>query len=139
LRTRGILSGFLEKNSEQNRVYISKDYRAFSKKIETKYMVLAEKQDCSLLAIELLTGRTHQIRAHLASIGHPIIGDSKYGKNSQNKKFGYKWQALCSYKLIFDFKTSSGILDYLNGCKFKLEKIPFWSDFSGLDLGLFES
>ena len=66
------------------------------------------------MEIVLHTGKTHQIRAHLAFHGFPIIGDGKYGDNKINKSFDKKYQELYSYKLVFRFKGNNGILDYLN-------------------------
>ena len=79
-----------------------------------------DKKNYSLLDVELHTGKTHQIRAHLAHIGLPIIGDGKYGINEINKRFGYNAQQLSSYILKFNFKTDSGILNYLKGKEIKL-------------------
>lgn len=128
-----ILKGFLEKNNKLNKVYIKKDNfkTDSSKTILTKYNTIESGKNFSLTEVELLTGRTHQIRAHLASIGHPILGDGKYGKNSINREFGYKYQALCSYKLKFEFKESAGILNYLNNKELQIpiEKIWFVKDF----------
>lgn len=128
-----VLKGVLEKNCDLNKVYVknSNTRNNFSKTILTKYKSLETGKDFSLLEVELLTGRTHQIRAHLSSIGHPLLGDGKYGKNSVNRKLGYKYQALCSYKLKFDFKSDTGILNYLNKKQFIIpeEKIWFIKDF----------
>ncbi|WP_228725230.1 RluA family pseudouridine synthase [Caproicibacter fermentans] len=77
----------------------------------------------------MLTGRTHQIRAHLASIGHPLAGDGKYGTNARNKASGFPYQALYSYKLKFRFESDSGILEYLNGREIEAKNIWFLKEF----------
>ena len=125
-RKQATLTDYLEKNEKQNRVYVSSKSSPNSKTIKTKYKVLDEFKNMSLVEVELLTGRTHQIRAHMAYIGHPLVGDGKYGTNKQNKNTSLKWQALCSYKLEFDFKTDGGVLEYLNGKAFEINDIWFW-------------
>ncbi|MBE6730632.1 MAG: RluA family pseudouridine synthase [Ruminococcaceae bacterium] len=121
-----VLTGYLEKNESQNRVYISDKKKEGSKTIITKYNVIKTSSRYSLLEVELLTGRTHQIRAHLASIGHPLAGDGKYGTNKENKKTGFPYQALYSYRLQFEFKTDGGILNYLDGKEFSVNPDNIW-------------
>lgn len=118
------LKGYLVKDRDNNIVKIYKDGAGLkdAKSIITKYKVLSEKNNLSLLEVELITGRTHQIRAHLASVGHPLLGDGKYGINREDKKFGYKYQALYSYSLCFDIKDKSNSLYYLNGKCFLADK-----------------
>ncbi len=125
-KERGLIEGFLEKNEKQNKVYISEKGNDKTKAIATKYRVLGYKNGLSLVEVELLTGRTHQIRASFSYLGHPLLGDGKYGTNAQNKDFGgYKKQFLYSYKLTFDFTSDAGILNYLNDKSFEVEDVWF--------------
>ena len=119
-----VLEDYLFKDNKKSQVYISNSYKKGYQKIITIYKVLEERKDnTSLLDVEIKTGKTHQIRAHLAYIGYPIIGDGKYGKNEINKKFHKKYQCLKSNELKFNFTTPSGILDYLNGKSIKIQDI----------------
>ncbi len=115
------LEAYLFKDNKKAQVYISDIPKKGYQKIITSYKVLEKRKDnTSILDVEIETGKTHQIRAHLAHIGNPIIGDGKYGKNSINKEFHRKNQMLCSYVLKFNFLSENGILDYLNSKEIKL-------------------
>ena len=107
------LKDYLFKDSKKSMVYISDTKKSGYSEIITKYKTISTNKETSLLEIELVTGKTHQIRAHLAFKGHPIIGDGKYGNNEINKKYKKKFQELTAFKLIFSFKSDAGILNYL--------------------------
>ena len=127
------IKGFLLKDEKTNTVKVfDKNPPRGAKEIITKYKVVAKNKDTALLEVELLTGRTHQIRAHMSHIGHPLLGDGKYGINREDKTKGYKYQALYSYKLRFSFnKSEPTVLDYLDGKEFKIPKseIYFTADY----------
>lgn len=122
------LEAYHIKNTRLNKVFIFDEPQEGARKIQTRYRVLKTKNNLSLVEVELLTGRTHQIRAHFAHIGHPLAGDTKYGTNAQNAGLPYKHQALYSYKLKFTFQTPSH-LDYLKGKEFTVPHVPFAEQF----------
>lgn len=124
-----ILNAFLFKDTKKSIVYVSDNPKKGYLNIVTEYNVISsdKKDNTSILEVILHTGRTHQIRAHLAHIGFPIIGDGKYGINEVNKKFNCKTQNLVSYLLKFNFSTDSGILNYLNSKEIKIDLPKFSS------------
>ncbi len=130
-RDSGLLEGYLLKDEKKNTVKILKTPCEGAKEVRTKYKVLGRDLDkqLSLVEVELVTGRTHQIRAHFASIGHPLLGDGKYGTNKLNKDFGYRKQCLYSYKLVFMFDETAGILSYLNSREFEVKDVWFKREF----------
>ncbi len=120
-----ILTAYLKKNKEDSLVYISDSHGRDFVEIKTGYKVLKTTDKTSVLEVDLYTGKTHQIRAHLAHIGHFIIGDGKYGDNRINRGFKEKNQRLCAYKLTLKFNQSERLY-YLNGKTFSTV-CPFYS------------
>ncbi len=125
-KTKDVLHGYLRKNSKTNTVDVRDKYFDGAKEIITGYEVLEHRAGESLLEIELFTGRTHQIRAHMAHIGCPLVGDGKYGINRDDRARGFKYQALYSYKLVFPRTTENNSLSYLEGRTFELDKKDIW-------------
>ncbi len=124
------LTSFMIKDEKKNKVHVYSHPVEGGKTMITEYNVLDTKNGVSLVEVRLHTGRTHQIRAHFASIGCPLLGDGKYGTNEINKKLGgYKKQCLYSYKLGFEFSSDAGILSYLNGSDFEAKEVWFRSAF----------
>ena len=124
---KGTLKGYLFKDAKKNRVFVTNTPQPGAKTCQTNYITLASSKGLSLVECELITGRTHQIRAQFAHAGHPLLGDGKYGKLSKNAERTY--QALYSYKLTFTFTTDAGILEYLNGRSFRAQKVDFAEEY----------
>ena len=120
------LYAFLRKDSKNNTVEVRNSPFPGAKEIITGYKVLEARGDTSLLEVELFTGRTHQIRAQMAAIGHPLLGDGKYGVNRDERQKGYKYQALYAYKLTFAGTGGEDLLSYLDGKSFCLDKSDIW-------------
>ncbi len=123
----GSLTGYLFKDAKKNRVFVTDAPQPGAKSCRTDYRVLSARNGLSLVECELITGRTHQIRAQFAHAGHPLLGDGKYGK--LNKQINRNYQALYSYKLTFRFTTDAGELSYLNGKSFQAAKVDFAEEF----------
>jgi 23S rRNA pseudouridine955/2504/2580 synthase len=123
----GSLKGYLFKDAKKNRVFVTDTPQTGAKNCQTNYKVLASGNGLSLVECELITGRTHQIRAQFAHAGHPLLGDGKYGK--LDKRFDRNYQALYSYKLTFTFSTEAGSLEHLNGKSFQVDKVDFVEEY----------
>ena len=120
------LGGYLLKDADRGIVKIVEDKQPGAKEVETQYETIAVSGRLALLKVKLITGRTHQIRAHMASIGCPILGDSKYGNNSANRELKLKYQALCAYELTMPRFTQPDFA-FLSGKTFRAPKPWYYS------------
>ena len=127
----GKLEGFLLKDESRAQVKVFHKPVPGGKSAATLYKTLKVNRGLSLVECELLTGRTHQIRAQFAAAGHPLLGDGKYGRERDNKQYGRSFQALYSYKLEFTFPTDAGLLEYLRGKVFTVENVDFVAEYFG--------
>ena len=125
----GTLEGFLLKDEAKKQVSIRSKPVPGGRKAITKYRTLATRGNLSLVECDLITGRTHQIRAMMAHAGHPLLGDGKYGSERVNRQYGKKHQCLWSWKLTFRFTTDAGELAYLNGKSWQVEHVDFVEEF----------
>lgn len=111
----GTIKTYLEKVERENTVYVRHEKTPNAKTAITKYKVINTTDELALCEVELITGRTHQIRVHMAHIGCPLLGDGKYGRNEPNRRYKMRSQALCAHRLEFSFGDGAGILSYLRG------------------------
>lgn len=125
----GKLEGFIWKDEVKKQVYVRSRPQPGAKTAITLYKTLAVQNGLSLVECDLITGRTHQIRAQFAAAGHPLLGDGKYGSERENRKYGRHGQALYSYRLEFRFTTDAGPLEHLNGRSFQVEDVDFLADY----------
>lgn len=121
----GRIEGFLLKDEARKLVSFYRRPVPGGKTSATLYRTLESRGNLALVECELLTGRTHQIRVSMAEIGHPLLGDGKYGDGTVNRNYHETKQALYSYKLTFDFPTDAGALNYLKSRAFTVSDIPF--------------
>ena len=119
---KGRLENELFKDAVKNQVFVKSKPEPGSRSAVTEYQVLMFRNGLSLVECRLLTGRTHQIRVQMAHAGWPLLGDGKYGREAVNRRYHEEGQALYSWRLCFDFPTDAGVLNYLRGKEFSVDR-----------------
>lgn len=127
-RGTGLLDSYILKAPGQKRVQVLHRPEPGAQRAQTEIEVLDSANGLSLVRCRLLTGRTHQIRAQMADIGHPLLGDGQYGDSRRNRRYGRTFQALYADQLTFRFRSDAGVLNRLNGRTFQVERVPFLRD-----------
>ena len=130
----GVLKSWLFKDEKKNQVFLKNESCPGARQAVTEYRTLCSREGLSLVECRLLTGRTHQIRVHMASLGSPLLGDGKYGDERVNRRYGEKGQALYSYRLSFAFTTDAGALNYLKDREFSVKRVDFAEKYFGYDI-----
>jgi len=128
-RRSGMLDNYIVKSPEMKKVSVSPRMVPGGQRAQTRYRVMASHDGLNLVECELLTGRTHQIRAQMAHSGHPLLGDNQYGDHRRNEKYGRSFQALYAHKLKFAFTTDAGVLNGMNGMEFKAPEVRFIEEY----------
>jgi 23S rRNA pseudouridine955/2504/2580 synthase len=131
----GILTHYIRRDETKKQVEVFDTPKPLAKTAKLGYHVLGENGGYSLLEIELFTGRTHQIRAQMAHIGHALLGDAKYGRARDNRESGYRFQALYAYRMTLDAGEHAEHLAYLNQKTFEVKDVWFCRDFYEGKLG----
>ncbi|MDL2206047.1 RluA family pseudouridine synthase [Eubacteriales bacterium OttesenSCG-928-N13] len=121
----GMLEGYILKSETSSRVQVLSKSAPDAQHAQTRYQTLRAEGQLSLVECELITGRTHQIRAQFAAAGHPLLGDGQYGDPEMNRRYQRSQQALYAYKITFDFASDAGALSYLGGQTFEVLHVPF--------------
>lgn len=126
----GERTAYLFKDEKSNTVSVSDTQRAGYREIRTCFSLLSRSEELSLYEVRLITGRTHQIRAHMAHLGAHVLGDGKYGRGEQNRRYNVTRQALCAYRIAFRLKGDYPTLAYLDGREYKIDEVWFTEYFA---------
>ncbi|MBQ8955129.1 MAG: RluA family pseudouridine synthase [Clostridia bacterium] len=125
-KKQGVIDTYIVKPEGSRKVRVTRNPLPGAQRALTGYRVLAEREGLSLVACELMTGRTHQIRAQFAFIGHPLLGDGQYGDPKESERFGRDYQALYAWALTFDFpEEGAGVLAGLSRLRVTARSVPF--------------